>query len=210
VSIGHPRITAGTLGCLVALRNGKLCILTNNHVGANSNQANIGDACLQPGPLDGGRVPGDRIGLLEDFVRINFPGPNTVDGAVVWTAFRLVRPNHVTYTLNPNPVAARLGTTVIKNGRTTQATMGAITDLNVRINIPYPGGVAAFRNQIGIRGIGGVFSRGGDSGSVISTLRTRQPVCLLFAGRRDNSVTFANPIADVMQQLNIARFIAQP
>ncbi len=95
----------------------------------------------------------------------------------------------------------------MKNGRTTQATMGTITDLSARINVAYHDGVATFRDQIGIRGVGGVFSRGGDSGSLIVTLRTGQPVCLLYAGRRDNSVTFANPIADVMQQLNIDRFL---
>ncbi|MDB9391091.1 hypothetical protein PN432_09080, partial [Microcystis aeruginosa CS-579] len=59
----------------------------------------------------------------------------------------------------------------------------------------YPCGAAQFRNQIGIRGIGGnPFSRGGDSGSLIVTANSNQPVALLFAGRTDNSLTFANPI----------------
>lgn len=207
VSIGHPAVTAGTLGCLVALQNRKLCILSNNHVVANSNDARVGDACTQAGRLDGGRVPGDQIGILEDFVRISFPGPNKVDGGVVWTSRRFVKPEHVTYRLNPRPMAARLGMAVLKNGRTTQATIGSITDLSVRINVPYPGGVATFVDQVGVRGIGGVFSRGGDSGSVISTLGTKQPLALLFAGATDNSITFGNPIADVMEELSIDRFI---
>lgn len=72
VSIGHPAITAGTLGCLV-LRDGDRLILSNNHVLANSNGASIGDAIYQPGPYDGGG-PDDRIATLEDFVPIQFPG----------------------------------------------------------------------------------------------------------------------------------------
>lgn len=207
VSIGHPQVTAGTLGCLVVIGNNRLCLLSNNHVIANSNNARIGDPIIQPGRLDGGVSPADRIAALENFVRINFPGPNLVDAAVAWTSFNSVDPNHVTYTLNPAPLTARLGMTVKKNGRTTQATLGTVTDISANISVGYSGGVAQFRNQIGIRGTGGVFSRGGDSGSLIVTANTNQPVGLLFAGRNDNSVTFANPIAAVIQALGIRRFI---
>ena len=151
---------------------------------------------IQPGRVDGGVVPGTRIVLLENFVRVNCPIPNLVDAAVAWTAFSFVDPRHLNYTLNPTPIAARLGMTVKKNGRTTQATIGTITDINVNISVGgYPCGAAQFRNQIGIRGIGGnPFSRGGDSGSLIVTANSNQPVALLFAGRTDNSLTFANPI----------------
>jgi hypothetical protein len=121
----------------------------------------------------------------------------------------MVNPSHVTYTLNPNPIAARLGMTVKKNGRTTQSTVGTVSDISVNINVGYSGGVAQFRNQLGIRGVGGVFSRGGDSGSLIVTANTNQPVGLLFAGRTDNSITFANPIAAVMDGLGIQRFVSR-
>jgi hypothetical protein len=73
VSIGHRDITAGTLGCVVR-RNGERLILSNNHVLANSNDAIVGDAILQPGPHDGGRFPEDQLATLADFVPIGFPG----------------------------------------------------------------------------------------------------------------------------------------
>jgi hypothetical protein len=73
VSIGHKDITAGTLGCLVK-KNGQVFILSNNHVLANSNQAEIGDPILQPGPYDGGSYPDDHIANLEEFVPINIIG----------------------------------------------------------------------------------------------------------------------------------------
>jgi hypothetical protein len=74
VSIGHRDITAGTLGCLVK-KIGQVFILSNNHVLANSNDAQRGDPILQPGPADGGRFPADHIANLEDFVPITFAEP---------------------------------------------------------------------------------------------------------------------------------------
>jgi len=71
VSIGHRDITAGTLGCLVK-KNNELYILSNNHVLANSNNAQLGDPIFQPGPYDGGSYPDDHIANLEQFVRLNF------------------------------------------------------------------------------------------------------------------------------------------
>jgi hypothetical protein len=73
VSIGHRDITAGTLGCLVK-KDGRFVILSNNHVLANSNAAEIGDPILQPGPYDGGRFPEDHIADLEQFIPINISG----------------------------------------------------------------------------------------------------------------------------------------
>lgn len=73
VSIGHYKITAGTLGTIVTDKTtGEKLILSNNHVLANSNNALVGDAILQPGPTDGGQNPADMIARLERFVRIRF------------------------------------------------------------------------------------------------------------------------------------------
>jgi hypothetical protein len=76
VSIGHVAITAGTLGCWV-IKNGQKVILSNNHVLANSNDAEIGDAILQPGPHDGGSFPQDHIANLTQFIPISFQGESS-------------------------------------------------------------------------------------------------------------------------------------
>lgn len=73
VSIGHYRITAGTLGTVVRdAKTGQVLILSNNHVLANSNDAILGDPILQPGPVDGGKLGRDEIGTLLRFAPIDF------------------------------------------------------------------------------------------------------------------------------------------
>jgi len=73
VSIGHEYITAGTFGAVVRDNNASnKLILSNNHVLANSNDAQQGDSILQPGPIDHGYAPQDRIADLERFVPIVF------------------------------------------------------------------------------------------------------------------------------------------
>lgn len=75
VSIGHFKITAGTLGTIVTDRNtGDRLILSNNHVLANSNDAVEGDPILQPGPADGGQNPSDVVAHLGRFVRLHYIG----------------------------------------------------------------------------------------------------------------------------------------
>lgn len=70
VSVGHVAVTAGTIGCLV-YRGSEILILSNNHVLANSNKAQIGDAIIQPGRYDGG-TDDDQIATLFEFVPIDF------------------------------------------------------------------------------------------------------------------------------------------
>ena len=73
VSVGHYKITAGTLGTIVRdRRTGAALILSNNHVLANSNDSLVGDPVMQPAPMDGGKQPEDVVARLERFVRLRF------------------------------------------------------------------------------------------------------------------------------------------
>lgn len=84
MSIGHYRVTAGTLGALVKdSRTGEVLILSNNHILANSTsgrdgRAEIGDAILQPGSYDGGKMDTDVIARLERFIPL-FPDSKEAD-----------------------------------------------------------------------------------------------------------------------------------
>lgn len=96
VSVGHPAITAGTIGARVT-DGVQVFALSNNHVLANSNLAQLGNAALQPGPFDGGSVAlGDALGTLHDFEPIAYcqviifpffscPVPNAFDAAIALT-----------------------------------------------------------------------------------------------------------------------------
>lgn len=216
VSVGHFRITAGTLGCLCiglhAPRNQRLMVLSNNHVLANSNAARLGDCICQPGPYDGGHCPADQIAILERFIPIRFgSGFNYVDCATAWAWPERVRRELIYlsggarrfFRIGPNPIAPALNMLVGKSGRTTQLKQGRITAVGVTVNVNYGSGrVAQFRDQIAVRGLSGDFSAGGDSGSVIWQWATGlRPTGLLFAG--GGGVTFGNRITRVLSALDI-------
>jgi hypothetical protein len=89
VSIGHVDVTAGTLGVVVRdTASGRRLILSNNHVLANSNLAEIGDSILQPGRADGGTVADDVFATLLRAYPIAFTsGPPTCSWASAYAAF---------------------------------------------------------------------------------------------------------------------------
>ena len=217
ISIGNVRRnSAGTLGCLArgrrSPRNRRVLLLSNNHVIALSNAGRVGDSLVQPGRLDGGISPRDRIAILERWVRIDFGGRiNYVDCATGWCWHRRVRRELVYlsagrrryFRVSNRPIACRVGMIVGKSGRTTQLTAGRITDCNASIRVNYGAGrIARFRDQITIRGLRGDFSRPGDSGSLVWHYSSRRnPVGLLFAG--GGGYTFANKIGRVLNALDI-------
>lgn len=85
VSIGHHKVTAGTAGCVVVDSEGREYILSNNHVLANSNQAEVGDKIIQPGTYDGGTL-NDAVATLTRFIPIRFPDSSgcALSRGVVW------------------------------------------------------------------------------------------------------------------------------
>lgn len=203
VSVGHYKITAGTVGCLVRKGN-QLFVLSNNHVLANENKGTIGDPIVQPGPYDGGTVPKDVIAKLSAFIPIKFNGPvNKVDCAIAQTSPTLVTPLDKCYgKIGLPPVPCQLNLLVRKCGRTTQFTRGRITDCNATVKVGYSAGWALFQNQMIIQSLTAVpFSQGGDSGSLIVTDVGNRPVGLLFAGSTTH--TIANPIQAVLTALGV-------
>lgn len=75
VTIGHYKVTAGTLGAIVYDRvTNEPLILSNNHVLANSNDALIGDPILQPAAVDRGTNPADMVARLERFKALRYIG----------------------------------------------------------------------------------------------------------------------------------------
>jgi hypothetical protein len=149
--------------------------------------------------------PGDVIARLTQFIRINFGGvPNLVDAAIAQTSPNLVDRRMLRagglQRLVPPVVGPVLNQQVQKSGRTTQYTRGLVNAINVTVDVSYAplGGIARFTNQFGVRGINGIFSDRGDSGSLVTTFPANNPVGLLFAGNAAQNRTFCNDIRRVL------------
>ena len=202
-------VMAGTFGCLVT-DGTKRFILSNNHVLANENALPLNSPIFQPGLLDGGVAPGDRIAKLSKFIKIKkLPANNKVDAAIA----ALDKPSLASPLILPKvgklgstaPVAALMDMKVHKHGRTTGYTRGRVIDVSGDFNISYDFGTARFVDQIVIVGDSGSFSNSGDSGSLIVERSSNQATGLLFAG--STSHTIANHISDVLSALGVTLVI---
>ena len=215
VSTGHRDITAGTIGARVT-DGTSVFALSNNHVYANGNDANIGDSSLEPGAFDGGVDPSDKIGELSDFEPIDYSGgDNIMDAAIALSSTAMLgnsTPSGDGYgTPNSATILAYVGQAVQKYGRTTKLTNGQVSEISVTVNVCYETQgpfkckkSARFVDQFAITGTPnpGDFSAGGDSGSLIVTddgyLKS---VGLLFAG--SSTRTIANRIDPVLSRFNV-------
>ncbi|MBO0609549.1 hypothetical protein [Myceligenerans salitolerans] len=210
VSIGHVGVTAGTLGAFVRRPDapGEIYALSNYHVLAGSPQANPGDVVLQPGPADGGLLPGDRVGELTRVATL-------VAGEVCATDAAIARldSSEVDHTYPVGRVAriARPvgGESVEKVGRTTAVTRGRVTAIELDdVIVGYEDlGALSFDDQVEIEGNGVAFSRGGDSGALVYR-EDGTAIGLLFAGSESGGqggkgLTYANPIDVVLETMEV-------
>jgi hypothetical protein len=214
VSIGHFRITAGTLGCFVKMRSsGAPRILSNNHVLADENAGKKGDAIIQPGQFDKGKKSKDAVGRLDKFVRLATGGANFVDCAIA-TLKKGIKFNskNLTGIGDLRGVSSSIlepGNLVQKVGRTTDATRGRVTAIELdNVVVGYDIGNLRFDDQVEVEGAdAGPFSQGGDSGSLIVSDELLA-VALLFAGgdqggSNGQGLTYGNPIARVLDELGV-------
>lgn len=227
VSIGHHRITAGTLGVL-ARRNGQSVILSNNHVLANANDAAIGDPILQPGPADGGR-PEDAIARLSEFVPIRFSDRSgrpigEARGSIRVRLLRFIglpprRPTGGRTNLADAAIAVPIEPGLVAPGVLGIGPVSGTVEADIGLRVRKSGrttGVTEGRItgvdavvEVDYRGRTALFreqivsdmvSQGGDSGSLVVDDRERA-VGLLFAGGL--TTTLINPISAVSELLGI-------
>ncbi|MYW66525.1 hypothetical protein GTY65_21035 [Streptomyces sp. SID8379] len=221
-SIGNVAITAGTLGSVVydflpgatvdppgpgLGTPAKFYVLSNNHVLADSNRAQLGSVIVQPGTFDGGTSPADRIATLSRFITIQFAPQtpldqhnNVVDAALGEVQFQDATREQY---FSGAPRAWRrkanvaVGDLVKKTGRTTNISFGRIIAVDATIDVNYgTAGTARFKDQILTTNM----SAGGDSGSLVTSL-DNVATGLLFAG--SSQVTVANHIENVRALLRV-------
>jgi hypothetical protein len=205
--ISHAFCCSGTLGSLVT-KGGVQYILSNNHVLARSGSASLGEAISQPGLVDNGCSvpPSDTVARLSQFIPL---GTQNVDAAIAATVSGDVSTYGSILTVgSPSSTIATptVGRGVAKAGRTTGLTCDSIGSVSTNVKVQYQSGCGSgkkftetYTNQLLINSTS--FSAGGDSGSLIVTSDTAQPVGLLFAG--SSSTTIANPATDVANALGV-------
>ena len=224
----------GTLGSLLT-RNGSQFILSNNHVLARSDSAQIGDAIIQPGLIDNPKpnqcttTGTTTVAHLTQFFNLESDPGRKVDAAIAQvvpgtvdlldnilylgaTATNGVPDPGAPHAGSGVPGGAKVGMAVAKSGRTTGLTCSSVLAINVATTTPvqYHKGCTtgatfnvSYTNLVDIAGpVPTGFSAEGDSGSLIVTQNTADPVALLFAG--SDVDTIGNPVSDV---LNTSKFL---
>lgn len=210
VSTGNEgECSAGTIGARVKDVAGNVYALSNNHVYALENAAAPNSRVLQPGLYDTNCSldPNNVIGNLTSFVPIVFSSSadNTVDAAIAASNTSLLgnsTPSNGYGTPNSVIVSAFVGQSVQKYGRTSSLTKGNVSGINATVLISYSSGTARFVNQI-IVGSKKPFIKSGDSGSLLITDPSANPVGLLFAGTSSGTTAIANPIDLVLNAFSV-------
>lgn len=207
-SIGHLKVTAGTLGAFVK-RGAQLMILSNSHVLANSGKAKKGDDIIYPGKHDGGKKPKDLVAKLADFIEFKPGGDfiNHVDCAIaepLESRLEDIKKEIKGLGLPKGTIKPKRGMKVTKVGRTTGKTTGRVLDVNFRTTINYAGiGDVGFIDQV----LCTRYTEGGDSGSLVIDMESGKAVGLHFSGsapegeNRGSSVF--NPIQAVLEALGV-------
>jgi len=97
-------------------------------------------------------------------------------------------------------VEAELGMPVIKSGRTTEVTVGKVTQVDMTTAVGYGNmNLAVFDDQIAIQGDNDQpFCQGGDSGSVVFQKESSDLCGLLFAGSETENLTIVNRMQNVV------------
>lgn len=215
ISVAHRDVTAGTIACYCRStcdgEGDEIFLLSNNHVLANLDEAQVGDDVRQPGPADGGTAA-DRFAVLHRSQPIALDGTtaNAVDAAI---ARVLDAESFDASICSIGRVGGTLPATeemrVRKHGRTTGLTEGVVADVSydalVGMSHLDPNLIALFDDQIRIDVAPPypAFGLGGDSGSLVVTGWGRHAVGLYFAGPPSGDYGVANPIDSVLSTLGI-------
>jgi hypothetical protein len=236
---GSGQCSGGTLGSLVSL-NGNQFILGTSRVLARNDLGTIGDSIIQPSLTDAsvscsstGTTP---VANLSQFYNLETGTGTKVDAAIAQVISGKVDPlgNILQLggtTSNGQPtsgvphagsgVAPAVGQLIAKSGRSTGLTCSTIETTNFVANIQYQKGYTTppifitvpYTDLVVIAGVEGTnFSATGDSGSLIVTQNTSDPVALVIASIDTGTpgstpITLGNPISDVLTAMGNPVFV---
>jgi hypothetical protein len=208
VSVGHHRHGTGSLGFFARRQSdGVEGFVSCNHVIALSDDGCDGDEVLCPGVLDGGESPQDVAGYLDgayprlhdDLVRVDCAFAQLASNVQYEHSFAAAFDNLAAPAVRP-----KCDPMVQKIGRSTSHTYGRVSAVDVDyVDVDHIFGKVNLSGQIEIESADDTqFSRPGDSGSLIIDEDAR-PIGLLYASDYASRRAYANPIADVLEALDV-------
>jgi hypothetical protein len=216
----------GTLGSLLTRNGAQFILSNNHVLAISdagtAGTGGTGDAIIQPGLIDN-PAPNTctatgttTVANLTQFFNLETGPTPKVDAAIAQVVNGTVDPGGNILYLgatatngipDPGPphagsgVAATVNMAVAKSGRTTGLTCSSVLAINTSSTVQYQKGCGtgatfsvSYTNLVDV--LGGNFSAEGDSGSLIVTQNTADPVALLFAG--SDLDTVGNPISAVL------------
>ena len=218
----------GTLGALVS-RGGQQYILSTSHVLARTDMGTVGDSIIQPGLLDASCSTSgtNAVAAVSQFVNLEtYSGPTPIDAALALVSPGKVDPlgtilqlGAITNSGQPTNGPPHAGSgvppslyepdgvtplKVAKSGRATGLTCSSISAINVTASVTFQKGCSGgaqfqqtYTDLVVVEG--GDFSAQGDSGALIVTQDTADPVALLFAS--SDTASLGSPISDVLSAL---------
>lgn len=201
----------GTLGCFVTDREGQKFVLSNHHVLYNQTTSYEDDFIIQPGTTNGGTKK-DAIGLFAKTLPFNTREVNRFDAAM---AGPLRDEYDLEYLFSSKSQKIKgVGSPsqelkIYKCGAASGTTFGKIVTYPVNLKIKVDEINVGFKDQMIINGSdeefseGGVFSQGGDSGSIVIDYESHMALGLLVGGS-DSGLGFATPLEPVLRELGVA------
>lgn len=192
--------------------------------GTNGTLCSTGSNIIQPGLIDSrcGQGAFSTVGHLSQFYNLETGTGTKIDAAIAQAVSGAVDSsgnilylgattdaNNIPLPGAPHAgfgVTASINMAVAKSGRSTGMTCSTVFSTNTSVSVQYQKGCGTgstfseiFTNQVAINQVGPSgdgFSAEGDSGSLIVTQNTADPVALLYAG--SDTDTVGNPVAQVL------------
>jgi hypothetical protein len=212
-SVGHFTGGDGSLGFFAVDRStGRGGLVSCNHAIALADRGADGDGVISPSISNGGRVQPNVVATLDGrYPRLGGERPQLdcafafLNDGLPYDASRVDGDRLVATPASPGEELE-----VTKVGYVTNARNGVVAKIEVdNIPVRYGEVKAFFNNVIQIGSASSArFAARGDSGALVYTTRTFQPVGLLFAasdagGPYNAGWAWAHPIADVTRALNV-------
>ena len=210
-SIGHSQGGMGSLGFFASRRSdGRLGVVSCNHVIAMFDRGKDGDAIVSPAPVDGGtRVIASLDGA---YPRLTDPARVVADCAfaALHDGIEYDAASVEGGTLTAGTAGASPGLRVSKVGRVTSARQGVVLAVEVDdVSLPLGMQRVVFHDVIVVGAATAErFCAHGDSGALVYTSAAFQPIGLLFAtsllgGPMNAGRTWIHPLQRVTKALNV-------